>query len=257
MSRIHPYLMDGSQSQQSIDEVSAAAGPIADSSGQGVHRVGTRGALLDGRVFYYARSSGAAILRGKTLQTPDHSADYNDLAVGTEVAGSPTITVVLGSTGVLEAEMVGGYAMVNSGTLGAGLPLTIASHPKVAASGSPVFTLDAPLPVLFNADTTITLFKNPWADVIISGANQDHFTCGVSPVAVAAGTSFPQYFWAQTWGSAAVWQDDTTANGVSLASGTTAGQVEINGGVDQTVGINLATVPTADDYTPVFLKIAP
>jgi hypothetical protein len=254
---INPYLTNGRQSDQSIWEVAAAAGPIAQSSGKGVHRVGTRAVLEDGRVFYYARSSGAAIVAGQLLQTPDQAADHIDLAVGTEVVGSPTITVVLGTaTGILEGELAGGYAITNSGTLAAGLTLPIASNPLAAASASPVLTLDAPVPVLFHSDTTVTLQKNLWADVVISGVNQDHMACGVSQVAVAAGTSFPQYFWVQTWGVAGVYQDTNTANGSGMASGTTAGQVEIKGATDQPIGVNLE-IGVDGDYTPMFLTIAP
>ena len=255
MSRIHPYLTNGRQSDQSIFQVGSAA---LLSTGPGLHRVGTRGVLEDGRVFRYSRNTGAAaIVAGDMLQMPDQVADYIDLAVTTALVGDTTLTPTLGTvTAVTVNEVAGGYAITNSGTTGAGLTLPIASHPAAAASAAVVLTLDAPVPVLFNADTTVTLSKNPWADVVIAGGNQDHLAVGVSGTAVPAGNAVAQYFWCQTWGTCAVWQDDTTANGSAMASGTTAGQIEINGGTDQTIGVNLE-IGVDGDYTPVFLTIAP
>lgn len=256
MSNVRPYLTNGRQSSQSIFEVASAAGTTASFRGGALHRVGTRGMLPDGRVFYYARSTGAAIAAGKLLQTPDQDAQFNDLAVGTIDAGATTINPTLGSTAAIADEFQGGYAITNSGTLAAGLCLPIASHAAGAGSAALTITLDEPNPVLFHADTTVTLQKNPWADVIIAGANQDHFACGVSPIAVVSGATNPQYFWCQTWGVAAVWQDAATANGSLMASGTTSGQIEIRGAAgDQAVGMNLQ-VGVDGDYTPVFLLIS-
>lgn len=253
-SNVKPFLTSGKQSDQSIFDV--AQGGLADRSA-GIHTVGTRAVLPDGRVYRYARSTGAAIVAGKLLQTPDQDAQNSDLAVGTEVLGSTTLTVTLGSTAAVEGEFAGGYAITNSGTLAAGLALGIASHPAAAASASLVLTLSAPNPVLFHADTTVTLLKNPWGDVIISGANQDHFACGVAPIAIPAGTTNAQFFWCQTWGPAAVWQDAATANGSVVTSGTTAGQVEIRGADgDQAVG-QLFEAGVDGDYSPTFLTIAP
>jgi hypothetical protein len=254
-SKLHPYLTNGRQSDQSVFQIGSAA---LLSTGPGLHRIGTRGVLEDGRVFRYARNTGAAaIVAGQLLQMPDQAADHIDLAVNTALVGDETITVTLGTaTAVTVNEFAGGYAITNSGTTGAGLTLPIASHPAAAALGTCVLTLDGPVPVLFNADTTVTLSKNPWADVIISGANQDHLAVGVANTLVPVGNSVAQYFWCQTWGTCGVWQDDTTANGSAMASGTTAGQIEITGGTDQIVGVNLE-VGVADDYTPVFLTIAP
>jgi len=252
MSKLNPWLTNGRQSDQSIFETaSAAPGQTA------AHLPGTRGVLEDGRVFHYARNSGAAIVAGQLLQTPDLSAQNQDLAAGTEILGSTTITVTLGSVAATAQDFAGGYVVTNSGTTAAGLTLPIASHPAAAGTASLVLTLDGPNPVLFNADTTVTLVKSPWADVIISGTNQDHLACGVSPTPVVIGSTTAQYFWCQTWGLAGVWQDDTTANGSALASGSTAGQVEIAGADgDQVVGL-LMEAGIAADYSPTLLTIAP
>jgi len=94
--------------------------------------------------------------------------------------------------------------------------------------------------------------------VVIAGTNQDHFAVGISNVAVPAGTTNPQHFWCQTWGVASVWQDEASANGSALSSGSTAGQVELADATsDQIVGQVLHVVATIADYTPTFLTIAP
>lgn len=250
---IRPFLVSGRQSDQSIWEVAASI-----TGKGGLHPVGTRAVLPDGRVFYYARNSGSAIVAGQLLQTPDQDAQNSDLAVATDVVGSSTITPTLGSTAAVNDEFEGGYAIVNSGTAGEGpgLTLPIISNPAAAGSATIALTPAAPLPLTFNADVTVTLLKSPWADVVIAGANQDHFACGVSNVAVPAGSTNPQYFWCQTWGVCGTWQDAATANGSALASGTTAGRVEIRGADgDQCVGM-LFEAGVDGDYSPTFLTIS-
>lgn len=257
MSRIHPYLTNGRQSDQNVWEVTQSGTGVVTG---GLHRVGTRAVLEDGRVFYYARSSGAAIVAGQMLQMPDQDTDFEDMATATDVVGSATVTPTQGGSATAVAnEFAGGYISIISGTAGSGpgLTLPIASHAAWGATTALPLTLDAPLNVLFNADVKSTCTKNPWADVIISGANQDHKAVGVSNVAVPAGTTNPQHFWCQTWGSCSVWNDAATANGSKMASGTTAGQIEISGADgDQDVG-QLMWLSTAEEYTPTFLTIAP
>ena len=255
MSMIHPYLTNGRQSDQSIYQVGSAA---LLAVGPGLHRVGTRGVLDDGRVFRYSRNTAAAaIVAGNLLQMLDQDANNIDLATDVAGVGDTTLVVTaLGGTAITVNEFAGGYGITSSGTTGAGLTLSIASHAAAGTTAAATFVLDDPVPVLFNADTTVTLSKNPWADLVISGGNQDHFAVGVSPTAVPAGNAVAQYFWCQTWGTCGVWQDDSTANGSAMASGTTAGQIEINGGTDQTIGVNLE-VGVAEQFTPVFLQIAP
>jgi hypothetical protein len=255
MSRIHPYLTNGRQSNQSIHQVAQSG---TGSIGGGAHQVGTRAQLEDGRVFYYARSSGAAIGAGVMLQMPDVAVATTANAIATEVAGVVAVSVdtTTGYTG-LENEYAGGYVCVTNDT-GEGQTLPIKSHLPFVDDAIVVCNIEGTLPLTLAAGTVVTLLKNPWGEVVISGANQDHFAVGISNVAVPAGTTNPQHFWCQTWGVASVWQDATTANGSKLASGSTAGQVEISGADgDQDIGQVLHAVATIADYTPTFLTIAP
>ena len=255
MSRLHPYLTNGRQSTQGIHDVSSAGtGVLAGAA----HQVGTRAVLEDGRVFYYARSSGAAIAAGVMLQMPDVAATLIAEAITTEVAGVSALSITL-TTGItaLENEFAGGYVCVTNDT-GEGQTLPIKSHLPIADNTEFECNIEGTLPLTLGVGAVVTLLKNPWAEVIITGGAQDHFCVGVSNVAVPAGTTNPQNFWCQTWGVASVWQDETSANGSALSSGTTAGQVELADATsDQIVGQVLHVVTTIADYTPTFLTIAP
>ena len=72
-------------------------------------RVGTRGSLPDGRVFYYSRHSGNALLPGLLLQPERISAQNEDLAVNTAVIGDRSVTVTFGTNTADANDYVGGY----------------------------------------------------------------------------------------------------------------------------------------------------
>jgi len=100
----------------------------------------------------------------------------------------------------------------------------------------------------------VTLMKNPWADVVISGTSQALFKVGIPNATIAAS----EYGWVQTWGSIAGWDNENSAIGALLTGGTgTAGRIEAQDAVaEQIVGVQLYTgVDT--EYYPKFLTIAP
>lgn len=220
------------------------------------HEIGTRATLPDGRVFYYARNSGAAIVAGNLLTQEVMSAQFEGLAVNTAAAGDTTLSITLGTIAVTAQEYIDGYVVVHENT-GEGITYKIRSHPAVAASAEGVFTLIDPIHVGFAAATEVCLVKNPWADVVIAPAGQAHVPAGVSNVAVDAGTTDQQYFWCQTWGVASVWQDEATAIGSIVTSGTTAGQVEAQDLVAECIVGHQIFTGTATENQPVFLSIAP
>lgn len=254
MGVLRPFLTNGRQSDQNVLEVSQSSTGVRSG---GLHIVGTRASLPDGRVYYYARSSGIAIEAGQLLQMPDIPATWTDLATQTEVIGTETIRVTNGAVTALANAFAGGYIVVQDDT-GEGQVLQVKSHPVWGSAAEVAVTITEPLVVSFGANTTVSMVMSPWADVVISGVNQDHMAVGVSNVRVPAGTTNPNHFWCQTWGVAGVWQDDTTANGSKLTSGSTAGQVEISGADgDQDIGQLLVVAGAVADYTPTFLTIAP
>jgi hypothetical protein len=246
MGAPYPILPNGHATSQGIwDETQTA---VVD--------VGTRAWLPDGRVFYYARNSSTALVAGNLLSAPAEDAQDADLAVNTAAAGDTTVTITPGSTAQVANAFAGGYLCVVDDT-GEGITYKIASHPAIVASTAFVMTLVDPINVGFAAATTVTMVKNPWADVVIAPTNQAHFSVGIPQMAVTAGTAAaPYYFWCQTWGISCAWQDDTTASGAGITSGSTAGQTEINGGTDQQIGVQWV-VGIAGENQPVFLTIAP
>ncbi len=254
MTNIHPHLFNGRKSDQSIWEIASSS-----VGGQGIHKVGTRASLQDGRVFYYAKSSGAAIIAGNLLSAELQTAEFADLAVGTLVIGGGTITPTLGSTAVTLNEYAGGYCCVTD-SLGEGITYEIVRHPLAAGSGTPQLTLEDPINVSFDGDTTVQMVKNLWCDVIIAPTAAAHIPVGVSNTAVIAGTSNPQYFWCQTWGICSVLQDEGPSIGQGVGSGPdVAGSVGVwNAPVtpEPMVGISVWT-GVQPEFSPVMLMLHP
>ena len=246
MGAPYPVLNNGLATDQGIWDVATAARV----------RVGTRATLDDGRTFFYARSSGAAIVAGNNLSAEIQTAQFTELAVPTSLAGATSVSVTLGSTAVTINEYAGGYLCVIDDT-GEGITYKIDGHAAADASGPVVIELVDAINVDFGAGTTVQLVKNPWMDVVIAAAAQAHFSVGISQVAVGSGATTSQYFWVQTAGISCAWQDLATGPGVHMVSGSTSGQFgDTAAGGDQFLAVNLWTVSTAGENNPVWLTIA-
>lgn len=242
-----PILTNGVGSPQSIWE--AVSNPH--------HEVGSRAQLGDGRVFYYARNSGAAIVAGQLLTVELQTAQFTGLAVNTAAVGDTTLSITLGSTAVTADEYARGYVHVIDDT-GEGITYKIDTHPAVSASSAGTFTLKDPIVVAFVAATTVELTKNPWADTVIAPAGQGHVPAGISQVAVGSGATTQQYFWCQTWGPTCAWMDEAVTVGQEVTSGATAGQVEtVDALAECRIGYCISIAGVAGEYQPVFLQIAP
>lgn len=241
-----PILMNGQSSNVGIWDTGATA----------LLTVGTKGVLNDGRVFYYARNSGAAIVAGDLLTMEVASVENDDLAVDTHLIGATAIAVTPGTQANDANAFAEGYMVVNDDT-GEGITYKIADHAAISASTEFTLNLRDPIVVSFGAGTTVTLVKNPWADLLISLTTQAHPNAGISQVAVAAGSSTKQYFWCQTWGISAAQSDATSGFGVQLMSGATAGGVELATAIgDGDVGIQMS-VQVDGEYNAIFLRVAP
>ncbi len=216
------------------------------------HPVGTRGHLDDGRVFYYAKNTGTALAAGKLVMAEIVAGDFLDEAVAAASAiGTSTITVTLGAVAVTLNEYANGFITITDAA-GEGHNYKIRSHPVAAGAASCVITIYDTVQVALTTSSKYSLMKNPWQDVLIAAAAHAHMAVGVPNTAITAN----EYFWCQTWGIASVWDDDATAIGASMQSGTTEGQVEIGDGAAQYLGCQLVTGADGD-YTPHWLQIAP
>ncbi len=245
MGAPYPVLANGLATSQGIwDTVTSAVVPV-----------GTRGALEDGRVFYYSRNSGIALIAGQNVMAELQTAQYTEMDVPTSASGATSVSVTLGSTAVTLNEYAGGYMCIIDDT-GEGITYKIDSHPVALASAACVLTLVDPIKVTFGANTTVQMVKNPWMDVVVAVAAQAHLSVGISQVAVGSGAATPQYFWTQTWGISCAWQDTNNAIGLAMTSGTTEGQFETIAAGDQPLCINMWTA-VEGEYNPVFLTVAP
>jgi hypothetical protein len=221
------------------------------------HSVGTRGYLPDGRVFYYARNSGANVLgSGVPVMSELALANNDNLDVNTALTGDTTVSIVSGTPTADANEFAEGYLCVVDGT-SEGRTYKISTHPAITATATIVISLYDPISTDFAAATTVSIVKNPWADCIIAAAGQAHFVAGIPQCTVAAGNVNAQYYWCQTWGISGSWHDEATALGGQTASGTTEGQTELQDAAgEQAFGVQYL-VAQDTMYQPIFLQIAP
>ena len=247
MSGPTPRLTNGEGTDQGIWDVRTTA----------VTAVGKRATLNDGRVFYYARNSGAAALAPGKLVMAELAvtAAMDNLTVNTAVVGDTTLSITT-KTGTSNAnDFAEGYCVVVDDTA-EGHTFKIKAHPATTASTEFVFALYDPIPKTFGDNTTVSLIKNPWMDAVISASGQAHLSVGIPQITVGAGDTTAQYYWCQTWGVSAAWHEATEAVGLALSSGATGGQVEIHVTTDQQIGVNVMT-GVNEEYQPIFLTIAP
>ena len=249
--------------------------PVLDTgigSGQGIWevvtnpilRVGTRGSLEDGRVFYYARSSDSnALPAGWFLQQERGNAQNEDRACVDAEIGDPIITVTFGTKTANANDYANGYVCVVD-SIGEGITYQIDAHGAVTSGAAVALRLKDPVYVAFESDTTVTVIKNPWMDVIRSDVtNELSAAAGVSQVAVPVGSTTPQYFWCQTWGVAAVRSQvsgivqgspvvRSTLNTSTIAKGSVGYQP---GPLPEIIGTVLFDT-SQNEFCPMFLRVS-
>lgn len=225
MSDVNPYIVAGGYSSpQSIYETSTVKN----------HTLGTKGVLSDGRVFYYAKSSGAAITRGNLCRTAaeDSVGITTSVAAVAAAAGDTSVGMTLGAGSVSAGQFEDGTFIVIDGT-NSGQARRIEWHASATNATNLTLYLDAPLEAALTTSEEVSAVRNPFADVVVTpGDSANVQAAGVPVVNIGAGTSTPQYFWIQTYGRAPVVRNNSTLSVNSLvvvASGTTddAGQVAV------------------------------
>jgi hypothetical protein len=230
----------------------------------GHHKVGTRGTLPDGRVFYYA-SNGAVALSAARLciQPAVLDAAHNDITfTATGVVGAGASVIPLSETDVDTADAVKdyyaeGYALFTNGT-GEGQYRKVRSHQALDNDGSATknVVLYDPLETATAATTEMGLVANPYQRVLVSTTTALEAIVGATCVNVTASGAIPTdvtaaaanidtyFFWMQTWGPCAVITGTASlAPGDVMTGGTAAGEVE------QRV-VNLAATTTNFEITP-------
>ena len=234
--------------------------------------VGTRMILPDGRVFRYAFANGA-VGAGQGVQSSIALANQDtDLAVSTSAAvGDKAVTITFGTspnTDVTADQYANGYLLVNdSGSSGAGEGHVYrikgtGAHVEADVSASPAVKInlqdgDTIAEALTAGQSEVGLVANPYHDVIITPGGAQTARCVGYAAAEVADNS---YFWAQTWGEAAVLAEGTLVIFRPIrVSETTAGAVEeYESNVDaeeQVVGYATNLLAATTEYQFAFLQI--
>jgi len=170
--------------------------------------LGTRGVTPDGRVFYYAKNSSAAITSAGMLVDGIAAVAAHDMGLTVTAAtavGSATISLEVPTTDLTKNQYQDGYIVFNDGP-GEGEIYRIASHPAHDASddNTCVFTLVDPSGTR-TALTTASeagLVYNPYTDVLLADGDGPpaHGPLGVTTIPVTAS----YYCWIQTAGIGSV-----------------------------------------------------
>lgn len=229
---MNPRLLHGVASPQSVHAVSATKH----------HMVGTPAYLPGGRVYHYAKHSGAGLVRGEFCVNASLAANHMNLATTTAcmTVGSNVVTgVTLGATAAARNLYEDGILAVVDGG-GEGQCYRIREHAAIASAGTGSFTLYDPIAVASDSSTEVSLLKDTFADIVVSVTDQADIPVGVPQVTVPAGSTDPQYFWVQTWGPAGVFVTGTPAVDTTMMVGTsTAGHLIA---LDETEGTATANV---------------
>ena len=170
--------------------------------------LGTRGVTPDGRVFYYAKNSSAAITTAGFIVDGIAAVGAHDMDVAATAAhsvGDTTISIEVPTTDLTKNQYADGYLVCNDGP-GEGEVYRIASHPAHDASddNTVIITIVDPSGVR-TALTTSSLFGlvyNPYTDVkLIDGdGTMTTGSLGVTTIPVTAS----YYCWIQTAGVGSV-----------------------------------------------------
>ena len=227
--------------------------------------IGTRLILPDGRVFRYSFANGAAGA-GTGVQSSAALANHDsDLAVASNASvGDKSVSVTVGGTAAAKDLYANGYLYVNDSGSGAGEGhvYRIRTHDAIDSSGTQTIHLmdgDGIKEALTAGASQVGLVANPYMHVIPSpGGAQTGRTVGFAPCEVADNA----YFWAQTWGEAAVLADGTLVifRPVRMSDGTAGAVEEYSSQTDaeeQVVGFATNVLVATTEYQFCFLTISP
>ncbi len=253
MSYETPILTAGGASNQSVYTTVETAR----------HPVGTSGTLLDGRRYVYSCNRGSAIAAGVLVKMTEPASTDAALAVNTASANDTTLDLTFGgSTTLAVNQLAGGYVNVQDDT-GEGQLYRIESHAALAAATALTVTIE-PIRVAFAAATSVSVIQHPNNNVAIADAgNYTQKFVGATTAAVGAGSSTPQFFWAQTYGPASVLNTGTGGVGTQMTvSASVAGSVGLTaeggsgtGTYDPVVATMLDLAGLDGEHAAVFLTL--
>ena len=233
-------------------------------------KLGTRGVLPDGRVFYYAKEDGTGIASAGFIVDGVGLVAAHDMdctATAAHSVGDTTISIEVPTTDLTKNQYADGYLVFNDDG-GEGEVYRIKSHPAHDASddNTVIITIDEPdgIRTALTTSTEAQLVYNPYTNVkIIDGdGTQTTGPLGVTTIPVTAS----YYCWIQTSGLSSVAVSATTimvlgdAIEVSQVSGQsgTATLHDSSGATDlMPIGTSMGVASIAGDKGLVMLSIRP
>ena len=171
------------------------------------HALGTKMVLPDGRTFYYAKNSSAAITTGGMIVDGIVAVAAHDMDVPPTAAqsvGDNTVSLEVPTTDLTKDQYKDGYLIFNDAD-GEGEVYRIVSHPAHDASddNTVIITIeDEGLQTAITTSTEAQLIYNPYTDVKLIDGDGTMTTgpLGVTTIPVTAS----YYCWLQTSGIASV-----------------------------------------------------
>ena len=222
---------------------------------------GTRMILPDGRVFRYAFSNGAAG-SGTGVQSSAALANHDQGLAVTQAqsVGDKSVSVTLGGTAAAEDLYANGYLFFNTAA-GSGQVYRIRQHDAIGSGGTGTINLmdGDTLAEALTTSSKAGLVLNPYMHVIPRpGGAQTGRTVGFAPCDVADDS----YFWAQTWGEAAVEADGTLVifRPIRMSDGQAGAVEEYSSQTDaeeQVVGFATNILAADEHFQFAFLTIGP
>lgn len=208
-----------------------------------------------GRVWAYARAGGATLARGVLAVSADQDAQRKDLSFATAPAvGAYKVSITIGTGNASADDYQDGWLNIQDGT-GEGRAYPIEGHGAITASTAGTFLLKEPIDTAGAvAETGCDLIKNRYDDIVIDpGSDNLDVPAGVPTVSITT----LYYGWVQTWGAAAVWQDETSGVGAAMSTGDeTAGTTDTQGAAgDPFIGHQGPVGGVETEYQLVYLMI--
>lgn len=205
------------------------------------HPLGTRAEDRFGRTYRYAKNSSAAtaLVPANWLQAPAQIDHHRAMTPSAAAIGARSISVTPGATAGAADLYAEGIAVIHV-TPGIGYSYPIRTH--LAITASTAFTVQLAtgweVVVALTTDSRVSLFTNPYKNVIIGPTTLTNIPVGVAMFAMAA----DEYGWVGTHGPHALTIEDTPAVGQLVgAPSDTAGQAKIFATTDPILGYIMET----------------
>ena len=232
------------------------------------HKLGTRMAFADGRVFRYAsNSTAAAIAAGRLVQAPaTDTGDDENIAVSAAVAAGGT-KVTSGTSQTLTLDQYKeGYLYINDNA-GEGQVYQVKGNTAVSGASGGIFEIDEEdgFNIALTTSSEFGVVYNPYDKIIVQPQSLTNAAVGVSTTTITQSTSSVTYYtWVQTWGICALLDTGATwVVGDQLASAETGADgaailLDSSAAPDnQSIGYSMYIKPATTEFGIMMLTIAP